>query len=438
MANSKMPVIALVGRANVGKSSLFNALVGWRRNVVAREAGTTRDSVAEIIELNGKVAWLTDTAGLKNPADDFEATIQEQISEAIDSADVICLLVEAFNQLDAEDRGLAKKALKSGKQIILVANKIDLNRKASEADFLKLGIKDIFLTSATTKKGLDGLSAHLATILPERSLKREEDVLKVAILGRPNVGKSALFNCLIKKQQAVVSERAGTTRDVNRRQIKFEKQAIEFLDTAGIRRSGKIERGAEKFSVLRTLQSIEESDLCVLLVNSSELVTSLEQKIAGLVKEAGKGLIIAVSKWDALEDKDAFSADHIRARFSTEFDFVPWASLIFTSAQTGQNVAKIFELCLEIRGRRRQKIQTSKLNNWLQEAIRRNPPAGMRGRRPSLNYAVQVDDNPPTFQIFGSLVQYLHWSYKRYLERRLRETFDYSGTAVILKFKDKH
>ena len=237
-------------------------------------------------------AWLIDTAGLKDPADDFEATIQEQIGEAMESADVICLLIESFNQIDQDDRFLAKKALKSKKEVILIVNKIDLNLKATEADFLKLGIKNVFLISTTTKQGVVNLTAHLSEKLPALTLKKDDDILKVAILGRPNVGKSALFNGLVKKQQALVSERAGTTRDVNRQKIKFEKQTIEFLDTAGIRRSGKIEVGVEKFSVLRTLSAIEESDICLLLMDVNELATALEQKIAGMAKQSGKGLII--------------------------------------------------------------------------------------------------------------------------------------------------
>ncbi|MYB39855.1 ribosome biogenesis GTPase Der [Candidatus Saccharibacteria bacterium] len=438
MANSKIPIIALIGQANVGKSSLFNVLLRERRNIVAREAGTTRDSIAAIVDLDGKPAWLVDTAGMKDPEDDFEASIQEQIDLAVESADIICLLVEAAGRLSQTDRSLAKKAMRSKKAVVAIANKVDLNLKATEADFLGLGIKDIFLTSTTTRQGVDALIGHLASSLPNKKLKQDGDVLKIALLGRPNVGKSALFNSLIKKQLAVVAERAGTTRDVNRQLVRFDKQAVELLDTAGIRRSGKIERGVEKFSVLRTLSAIEESDVCLLLLDVNELATAVEQKIAGLVKEAGKGLIIVITKWDTLTDKDGFEAPAISKRLRQEFDFVPWAGLIFTSAVTGRNVAKILELALQIRDRRQQKITTSRLNRCLQDAVRRHPPAGLKNRHPSLNYAVQVSCDPPTFQFFGSLVKYLHWSYKRFLERKLREEFDYQGTALTLIFKEKH
>ena len=434
----KVPIIALVGQANVGKSSLFNLLLKSRRNIVAREAGTTRDSISELIELKGKTAWLTDTAGLKAAEDDFEMTIQDQIEEAIATADVICLLVEADKALDQKDRQLAKKALKSGKEIVLAVNKLDLNLKARPEDFLKLGIKDVFLLSTTTKRGVGPLIDHLEGLLPAKNPRPETDVVKVALLGRPNVGKSSLFNCLVKKQQALVSERARTTRDVNRRLVKFEKQALEFLDTAGIRRSGKIERGVEKFSVLRTLAAIEESDVCLVLIDANELVTALEQKIAGLADKAAKGLILVVSKWDSLEDKSTAAVNQLKARLKKEFSFIPWAGLIFTSAQTGQNVSKIFGMVLEIMQRRQQKISTSQLNRCLQKAVNHHPPAGLKNTHPRLNYAVQTLQNPPTFQFFGSFMQYLHWSYKRFLERCLREEFDFSGTALVLTFKEKH
>ena len=437
MSKSKIPIIALVGQTNVGKSSLFNVLLRTKRNIVAREAGTTRDSIAEIIELDNKPAWLIDTAGLKDPEDNFEASIQEQIDSAIESADLICLLIEAPGQIDQADRSLAKKALKSKKTVILVVNKADQNLRATETDFLKLGIKDIFLTSATTRQGIHQLLDYLTGWLPKTSFKQETDVLKIAILGRPNVGKSALFNSLAKKQQALVSERAGTTRDINRQKIKFEQQTIELLDTAGIRRSGKIKVGIEKFSVLRTLQAVEESDICLLLIDVNELATAVEQKIAGLVKKAGKGLIIIITKWDSLSDKDAFSADAIGAKLKQKFDFVPWASLIFTSAVTGRNITKIFELTLAIQSRRRQEVPGDRLNLWLRNTTLQHYPAGLKRKRPQLNKVIQINNNPPTFQFFGSLVQYLHWSYKRFLERKLREEFDYQGTAMILQFQEK-
>ena len=438
MSKPKIPIITLVGQTNAGKSSLFNLLLKQKRNIVAREAGTTRDTIMAVLELNGRATWLVDTAGLKDPEDDFEATILDQIEEAIASADIICLLIEADQGPYQVERSLVKKILKSQKETILVVNKIDRNLKAQASDFIKFGIKDIFLISTTTKQGLPAFIDHLAERLPDKKAKIEDDILKIALLGRPNVGKSALFNRLGQKQQALVSKRAGTTRDVNRLKVRFEQQTIEFLDTAGLRRPGKVSQGVEKFSMLRTLAAIEESDICLLLIDANEIATNVEQKIAGLVREAAKGLMIIISKWDSLLEKDAFLAAKIAAKLKREFAFIPWAGLVFTSAVTGQNVSKIFELSLAIQQRRQQKIATSKLNNWLQSATLHHPPSGLRNRHPRLNYVVQTDQDPPTFQFFGSPIQYLHASYKRYLERKLREEFDYQGSGLVFIFKDKH
>ena len=340
--------------------------------------------------------------------------------------------------INTEDRRLAKKALKSGKKVVLIANKVDRNHRALPADFLKFGIADILLLSTTTRTGFKDLLTYLEDWLPSGKLKRGDQALKIALIGRPNVGKSALFNTLIKKQQAYVSKRAGTTRDINRHQIQFKQRTLELLDTAGVRRSGKIEVGVEKFSVLRTLAAIEESSICLLLLDVNEPATAVEQKIAGLVKEAGKGLIIIITKWDNLqEEEDETIGDRLTAKLRQEFDFVPWASLVFTSAVTGRNVTKIFELVLAIDERRKLQIATSKLNLWLQTSVRKHPPAGLKNTHPKLNYVTQVGQQPPTFQIFGRFATHLHWGYKRFLERQLRETFDLEGTALRLRFREK-
>jgi GTP-binding protein len=261
----------------------------------------------------------------------------------------------------------------------------------------------------------------------------------VAIVGRPNVGKSYLFNTLAKKQQAVVADRAGTTRDVNRTVIRYKGREIELLDTAGIRRSGKIEVGIERFSVIRALAAIEEADICFMLMDVNELNVQLDQKIAGMVKEAGRGLVLVVSKWDSVEGKDAFTRDEIAPRIARNFDFVPWAPLIFTSAVSGQNVTKLFDLTLEIEKERAKRIPTSELNKWLREAVDAHPPAGLKNRAPKLNYMVQETDNPiPAFKIFGAATKFVHWSYRRYLETRLRKAYGYEGTPVQLWFIEKH
>lgn len=437
MSNS-LPIVAIVGRANVGKSSLFNAILGRREAIVAREAGTTRDSIYGKAEYGGYQFWLVDTAGIKDPGDDFEFTIQEQITQAADSADVIWIVIEAGTAITEDDRRLTKLAFKSGKPVYLLVNKID-KYKGNANEYQKLGIKKILATSATQRTGLQELLEELKTDLPKVKSKEADNRLKLAILGRPNVGKSALFNALAKKQQAIVADRAGTTRDVNRTTIKYKGREIELADTAGIRRSGKIEVGVERFSVIRALSAIEEADICLVLMDVNELGATLDQKIAGMVKEAGKGLILVVSKWDIATEKTAFTQDQLVPKISSEFEFVPWAPLVFTSSVTGQNVTRIYDLVLNVDEARQTKIKTPALNKWLEEVTDRHPPAGLKNSSPKLNYIVQETDNPtPSFKVFGRQTRLLHWSYKRYLERRLREKFGFAGTPIQFWFFDKN
>jgi len=465
MSGKNVPIVAIVGRANVGKSSLFNAILHRREAIVANEPGTTRDSImakASVVTSSQSLVtskktsdrrqatgdsnknrtdfWLVDTAGVKDPEDDFELTIQEQIIQAADSADVIWVVIEANTVITEEDRRVAKLALKSRKPVFLVVNKADKAPKATASDYQKLGIKPILLTSTTQNRGIEQLLDRLVAVIPKAKITVATDRLHVALLGRPNVGKSYLFNTLAKKQQAIVAEWAGTTRDINRTMMKFEGREIELLDTAGIRRSGRIKRGVEHFSVLRSLSAIEQADVALLLIDVNEPNVQLDQKIAGMVKEAGKGLILVVSKWDSMDDtKTPFTRDQMAAQIRREFAFVPWASLIFTSAVTGHNVAKIFELVLDIDAKRQTRVSTPELNRWLRKAVNLHPPAGLKSRMPKLNYIVQENDNPnPSFKVFGAHTKFLHWSYKRFMERELRSAYDFSGTPIKFWFIEKH
>ncbi|MCL2451465.1 ribosome biogenesis GTPase Der [Candidatus Saccharibacteria bacterium] len=509
--STKLPIVAIVGQTNAGKSSLFNRLIGRKDAIVAREAGTTRDSVVRTV--NDRFV-LVDTAGLKDPEDDFEATIQDQVDDAIDSADLILLVKDITEYPDQTDRDIAKKVLKSKKPVILVLNKADLKEKISPDEYLRLGIKDIVETSAEHNRGISRLMEQIAKSvgmnatsesppsirdfclsLQEKSLSprrdsgrfRKEDSevagasaqpeldlassgmtdeeratkpvttglsrvrqgnvlaeahastdtkpLKLALIGRPNVGKSHLFNTLSKKQQAIVAPVAGTTRDINRVSVKYHGRTIELLDTAGVRKPGKIERGVEKFSVLRTVAAIEEADICLLLVDAQDTSVALDQKLAGMIAEAGKGLILAVSKWDLKGEE--FAAEDALATLKNNFDFVPWAPVIFTSSVTGQNVAKIFELAATIAEERQRKIPTSQLNKILQKAVAKHPPAGLKNTHPKFRYVVQTDVAPPWFVIYGANFKFIHWSYKRYLERQFRDEFGFNGTPIKFSFRDE-
>ena len=436
--SKKLPIVAIIGRANVGKSSLFNAILDRREAIVAREAGTTRDSIWAKATWGDHQFWMVDTAGVKDAEDDFEFTIQEQIAQASDSADVIWVVVEANVAISEDDRRIAKMALKTQKPVFLVINKVDRARGHDLQGFDRLGIKPIFPTSTTQNRGVDDLLDGLVHAIPAVQVADDPNVVRVALIGRPNVGKSQLFNTLAKKQQAIVADRAGTTRDINRASVRYEGQAIELMDTAGIRRSGKIGQGIEHFSVIRSLAAIEQADVCMLLIDVNELSTGLDQKIAGMVKEAGKGLVLVVYKWDSVEGKDAYTRDALAPSIAHEFEFVPWAPLIFTSSVTGQNVTKLFDLATEIAKRRDTRISTRALNLWLGGVLAKHPPAGLKNRAPKLNYMVQEDDNPtPAFKVFGAHTKFLHWSYKRFMERELRASFNFEGTAVQLWFIEK-
>ncbi len=478
---SRMPVVALVGQTNAGKSSLLNRMARKNIAIVAREEGTTRDNVMATID--GRFI-LIDTAGLKDPSDDFESSIQDQIQDAIDAADVILVTLDSTKYFDHRDARIAKDALRSKKPVFLVLNKCDLGDSLKVEEFRALGIapENIFYTSATTGKGVNDLKESLMALFGSRpsgpfafgnsrpkgrapradgansraaALRNTRKVpfklspdpsIKIALIGRPNVGKSSLFNTLSKKQQAIVSSRQGTTRDVNRVNVKYKGQNIEILDTAGLRRPGKREVGIEKFSAIRTLAAIEEADICAMLVDATEPHAKLDQALAGQIIKAGKGIMMVVTKTDLLNlemvenifGKDLAAeisaTDLILNGLERDFDFIPYAPVVLTSSETGKNVTRIFELALEIKETRETKIKTSELNKILNDAIISHPPAGLKNTRPKPKYMVQTDVNPPWFVVHGHELGLLHWSWKRFLERKIREKYPMIGTPIMISY----
>ena len=432
----KLPVVAIIGQTNAGKSSLFNRLVRKSQAIVAREAGTTRDNVVGQVE--GQYI-LIDTAGLKEAADEFEAHIQDQIDDAVNSADVILIAMDATKYPNHDDKLIAKKALKSGKPVMLLLNKSDLGEALPAEEFRSLGIKNPLRVSATTGLNLNELRSQILSELKalghdtNAKAVQQDDHLKIALIGRPNVGKSSLFNSLAQKQQAVVANLAGTTRDVNRTELKYKGRTIELLDTAGLRKPGKREVGIEKFSALRSLAAIEEADVCCLLVDATEPHSKLDQSLAGEIVKAGKGIILVITKTD-LDHKDS---NEILDDLEYDFNFVPFAPVVMTSSLTGKNVTKIFELAVNIDCARHAELKTSDLNKLLMDAINAHPPAGLKNTHPKLRYMVQTDTCPPWFVVYGSNLSLLHWSYKRYLERRLRDAYDFTGTPVFFSFRNR-
>ena len=439
----QLPIVALIGQTNAGKSSILNRMARKNIAIVAREEGTTRDNVVARIDDR---FILVDTAGLKDPSDDFEASIQEQIQDAIDMADVILVTLDSTKYFNHRDAKIAKDALRSKKKVFLVLNKCDLAESLPLTEFRALGIdpENTFYVSATTGAGMK----QLIDVLPnEKHLEKTKDTLKIALIGRPNVGKSSLFNSLAKKQQAIVSSRQGTTRDINRVQIKYKGQEIEILDTAGLRKPGKREVGIEKFSAIRTLAAIEEADVCALLVDATEPHSKLDQALAGQIVEAGKGIIMVVTKADLLENAEPTNyfgeenvgnrtvADFLIDSLEKDFDFLPYAPVLLTSSETGLNVTQLFELALEIEKNRHLEIKTSDLNKILNEAIISHAPAGLKNTHPKPKYIVQTDTCPPWFVVHGHDLGLLHWSWKRYLERKIREKYPFMGTPIMFSYR---
>ena len=438
----KMPIVALIGQTNAGKSSILNRMARKNIAIVAREEGTTRDNVMATIN---DAFILVDTAGLKDPSDEFEASIQDQINDAIDVADTILVTLDSTKYFDHRDARITKDALRSGKQVFLVLNKCDLAESLPISEFRALGVapENIFYVSATTGSGFKELMA----VLPTEKVNKETEKIKVALIGRPNVGKSSLFNTLCKKQQAIVSSKQGTTRDINRVSLKYKGNDLEILDTAGLRKPGKREVGIEKFSAIRTLAAIEESDICCLLVDATKPHSKLDQSLAGQIIEAGKGIIIVVTKADLIDDskptnffgdeniKNRTAADFLIDALERDFDFLPYAPVLITSSKTGENATQLFELALQINDARHTEVKTSELNKILNEAIISHTPAGLKNTRPKPKYIVQTDTCPPWFVVHGHDLELLHWSWKRFLERKIRESYPFIGTPIMFSFR---
>ncbi|MBQ3318519.1 ribosome biogenesis GTPase Der [Candidatus Saccharibacteria bacterium] len=427
------PVVALVGPTNAGKSSLMNRFSHKNLAIVAREEGTTRDPVSNLID---NTFTLVDTAGLKPPADSFEATIQEQITDAIDSADLILLTLDSTKYPGDAEKRLAKSALKSKKPVALVLNKSDLKESLGISEFLRLGIHEeqIFYVSATTGAGIKELKQYILSIIPQNSkkVKPEESALKLSLIGRPNVGKSSLFNSLAKKQQAIVSSRAGTTRDLNRLNLKFKSENFEIIDTAGLRKPGKREVGIEKFSALRTLSAIQESDISALLIDATNPHSKLDQSLAGEIVKQGKSIILVLTKADLVEN-----TDKILDELEYDYNFIPFAPVLITSSETGKNVMKLLDLALTLNEYRHERLKTSELNEILEEAIKTHAPSGLKNTRPAPKYIVQTDVAPPWFVVHGHNLELLHWSWQRHLEKIVRSHHPFIGTPINFSFKSE-
>ena len=441
------PIVAIVGRPNVGKSTLFNKLIGERRAIVEDLPGTTRDRLYGTAEWSGHIFTLVDTAGiLPGEEQDVTASMAQivratraQAQLAIEEADVIVFLVDVKEGITAADEEVAELLRRADKPVILGVNKADSIRRAQDAvEFYNLGLSDPIPVSAYHGTGTGDLLDAIVAEFPERvEAEEEEYAVKIAIVGRPNVGKSSLVNKLLGVERVVVTDIPGTTRDTIDTVVEYMGNKILLIDTAGIRRAGRVERGIEKYSVLRALRAVERADVALLLVDATEGVTAQDTHVAGMILDAHKGVAILVNKWDVVvKDNETFNA-YTRA-MRDAFHFIPWAPLLFISALTGQRVTDALEAALEIRNARKTRIATSKLNTLLRDAVRDHPPASIhKGAHLRIFYVTQVQGDPPVFLFFTNAAEQIHFGYKRYLENRIREAYPFVGTPIILVFRNR-
>jgi len=438
MALTNIPLVAIVGRPNVGKSSLFNRLTGRRQAITHDTAGTTRDANYGGVDWSGRYFTLVDTAGLSRAADDIDLQVQDQIKAIAATAGVIVVVVDAATIVTTEDQAAARLALATGKPVILALGKIDTAGASAELEsWRRLGIEPMISVSAIHSRGTGDLLDAIVEQLPPTTAPGAERPLKLALIGRPNVGKSSLLNGLVGKQTAVVSATPGTTRDISAQAVKYHGRSIELIDTAGLRRRGRIAPGIEKFSSLRTLAAIQEADICALVLDATAGPVATDLNLAGLILEAGRGLMLVMNKWDAVE-KDSHTQDQLTAVLRKQFQFAWWAPLVYTSATQGLHVAKLLELAATIDERRHTQITTGPLNRLLERLTAAHPPAGAKGKQPKINYVTQTGIEPPTFTFFCTYADLIHFTYRRYLENHLREEADFTGTPIKLEFKAKH
>ena len=434
------PLVAIVGRPNVGKSMLFNKLVGQRLSIVEDTPGVTRDRLYAEAEWRNRTFDLVDTGGIEPGTDSEILTFMRQQAEiAIQNATVIIFLCDIKTGLTASDHEVAKMLLKSGKPVVLAVNKMDQvgHTNPDIYEFYNLGLGDPIAVSAVHGHGTgDLLDACFEYFPPEEEEEPEDDVIKVAIIGKPNVGKSSLVNRILGQQRVIVSNVAGTTRDAVDSYFENKKGKYLFIDTAGMRKKSKVDDPIEKFSVLRATMAIERSDVCLILIDANEGVTEQDTKVAGLAHEAGKACIIVVNKWDAIE-KDDKTMDRMREEVRRDLSYMPYAPIIFISALTGQRVERLFELINYVNDQAAMRITTGMLNTLLADATQRVQPPSDKGRRLKVFYMTQVGVRPPHFVCFCNDAKLFHFSYQRYLENQIRETFGLEGTPVKLTIRQK-
>ena len=434
------PIVAVVGRPNVGKSTLFNKLIGKRLSIVDDTPGVTRDRIYGDAEWNNRKVMLVDTGGIEPKTDDVILSgMRSQAQLAIETAQVIIFVTDVKVGVTAADSEIASMLQKSGKPVVLCVNKCDGigDIPLEFYEFYNLGLGDPVAVSSVHGHGtgdlLDAVFEHLSF---EDDGADEDDVIQVAVIGKPNAGKSSLINCISGEERSIVSEIAGTTRDAIDTFVENEKGKFNFIDTAGLRRKSRVDDKIEKYSILRAQMAIERSDVCVIMIDGVEGFNEQDSKVAGLAMEQGKACIIAVNKWDAVE-KDGTTMDSYRKKLMKDFSFMPYAPIIFISAKTGQRIDRLYELITYVHSQNTMRISTGMLNDILADATARVQPPTDKGKRLKIYYMTQASTRPPTFVCFCNRAELFHFSYQRYLENQIRSTFGLEGTPVRFVIRER-
>ena len=432
-------IVAIVGRPNVGKSTLFNRLIGERKAIVEELPGVTRDRLYGQVEWSGRTFTLIDTGGIEiEGSSDISVLIRVQVDIAIDEADLILFLVDSRDGLVRDDAEIAELLRRTEKPILLIVNKVDNNQQRERIyEFYSLGIGEPQELSALNGLNTgDLLDSILELIPPDNSEADDEDLLKISVIGRPNVGKSSLVNALLGDQRMIVSDQPGTTRDAIDSYFEHDGQKYLLVDTAGMRRKSRVYSNVERYAVIRALRSVDRCDIALVLIDAQDGVTDQDKRIAGYAHEQGKGMIIVVNKWDLLT-KDTHTADRFTKELRNELIFCQYAPVITISAKTGQRLPRLLELTKAVAEQQTQRIATAGLNDWLQEALRMTPPPSDQGHPSRIYYVNQVSVKPPTFVFFCNNPAQIHFSYQRYLDNQIRNAYGFTGTPLRLIFRQR-
>jgi len=432
------PIVAIVGRPNVGKSTLFNRLVGDRVAIVEDKPGITRDRIYGTTEWAGRSFSLIDTGGIEISQDELLQSIRAQAELAMEEADVILFLADAKDGLTPSDTEVAELLYRSGKPVVLAVNKSDNPQRMDAAyEFYALGFGDPIPISSAHGLGIGDLLDELVKRLPEGEEEEyDEDTIKVALIGRPNVGKSSLVNAILGEERVIVSDIAGTTRDAVDTPFEKDGQKYVLIDTAGMRKRGKVYESTEKYSVMRAMRAIERCDVALIVLNAEEGLVEQDKHIAGYAHEAGKAAVIVVNKWDAVE-KDDKTMNRFTRKVREQMAFMNYAPILFVSAKTGQRLNRLLPLVDQVAEQHAMRVQTHVLNDVIIDAVAATPPPTDKGRRLKINYATQVSVKPPTFVLFVNDPELMHFSYERYLDNRIRAAFGFEGTPIRLMTRRK-